>query len=431
MKMCVGEKKTDDLSEYSWEEIRKHNSKKDRWIVIEGNVYNVSTWAKKHPGGERIIGIHAGEDASDAWTAFHGNKDMVMKYLKPLKVGYLRKEEDYETELQKDFRELRRKVEEMGMFKASPWFFGLTVGQILVFELLAVLNLWYFGTGVIPYLFTAILLVTAQAQAGWTQHDFGHLSVFNSSKWNHYAHIFIINVLKGVSSSWWNHRHFQHHAKPNIIRKDPDIRLDYLFLIGKNLPIEWGKKKKGFMPYNKQQTYFYFILPPFLLPIYFNFEVPYFLFKFRKYWEMFWMFMFFVRYELMFYQFLGFWGTLGLYFFVRFLESHWFVWTTQMNHIPMEVDKEKGSDWVTMQLAATCNVDPSFFNDWFTGHLNYQIEHHLFPSMPRHNLAKVMPLCKSLCKKHGIEYTSKPLLTAFGDIVGSLRSSGELWYDAY
>lgn len=46
-----------------------------------------------------------------------------------------------------------------------------------------------------------------------------------------------------------------------------------------------------------------------------------------------------------------------------------------MNHIPMDVDTDQDDDWVTGQLKATCNVDQSFFNDWFSGHLNFQIEH--------------------------------------------------------
>lgn len=41
----------------------------------------------------------------------------------------------------------------------------------------------------------------------------------------------------------------------------------------------------------------------------------------------------------------------------------------------------------------------------------------LFPRMPRHNYHKVAPLVQSLCAKHGIEYQSKPLLSAFADIV--------------
>uniref|UniRef100_A0A670HSK0 Fatty acid desaturase domain-containing protein n=1 Tax=Podarcis muralis TaxID=64176 RepID=A0A670HSK0_PODMU len=95
---------------------------------------------------------------------------------------------------------------------------------------------------------------------------------------------------------------------------------------------------------------------------------------------------------------------------IKFIESHWFVWVTQMNPHPMNIDYDKN-------LQATCNVDQSLFNDWFSGHLNFQIEHHLFPTMPRHNFHKVTPLVKSLCAKHGIEYQSKPLLTAFADIV--------------
>lgn len=41
----------------------------------------------------------------------------------------------------------------------------------------------------------------------------------------------------------------------------------------------------------------------------------------------------------------------------------------------MRVEKEKEEDWFSLQLATTCNVDSSPFNDWFTGHLNFQIEH--------------------------------------------------------
>lgn len=47
-----------------------------------------------------------------------------------------------------------------------------------------------------------------------------------------------LNIFKGVSGDWWNYRHFQHHAKPNTIRKDPDIRFGSLLVLGKILPRE-------------------------------------------------------------------------------------------------------------------------------------------------------------------------------------------------
>lgn len=71
----------------------------------------------------------------------------------------------------------------------------------------------------------------------------------------------------------------------------------------------------------------------------------------------------------------GFWASFRWYFFIRFLESHWFTWVTQISHMPMEIDTDKRRDWVSMQLAGTCDIEGSWFNDWFTGHLNYQIEH--------------------------------------------------------
>ena len=69
---------------------------------------------------------------------------------------------------------------------------------------------------------------------------------------------FCFYFLQAASSHWWNFRHFQHHAKPNVIKKDPDIDIAYLFLIGDHIPKSWGTRKLGFMPYNFQHSYFFF-----------------------------------------------------------------------------------------------------------------------------------------------------------------------------
>uniref|UniRef100_A0A670HR84 Fatty acid desaturase domain-containing protein n=2 Tax=Podarcis muralis TaxID=64176 RepID=A0A670HR84_PODMU len=152
----------------------------------------------------------------------------------------------------------------------------------------------------------------------------------------------------------------------------------------------------------------------------------------RKKWMEFACIVFYnIRVCLMFVPLMGFKTFMAFYWLARFLESTWFLWVSQMNHIPMTIDYDKNLDWVSAQLAATCDVDQSLFNDWYTGHLNFQIEHHLFPTMPRHNYWKVAPLVKSLCAKHGIKYQCKPLLTAFADILHTLKESGEHWLDAY
>ena len=52
------------LRHFSWEEIRKHRTKEDRWIVIDNVVYNVSHWCKNHPGGDKLLAHYSGEDAT-------------------------------------------------------------------------------------------------------------------------------------------------------------------------------------------------------------------------------------------------------------------------------------------------------------------------------------------------------------------------------
>lgn len=49
---------------FRWEEIQKHNVRTDQWLVVDRKVYNVTAWAKRHPGGHRVIGHYAGEDAT-------------------------------------------------------------------------------------------------------------------------------------------------------------------------------------------------------------------------------------------------------------------------------------------------------------------------------------------------------------------------------
>jgi len=229
-----------------------------------------------------------------------------------------------------------------------------------------------------------------------------------------------------------------------VIRLDPDVKMAYFFLIGDAMPKMWGEKKKGHQLYRWQHLYWFLVAPPALLPVYFHIEVIARVVKKRDWGEGGWILSFFGRWwALGAPLFAGAEGSVGygmlvtvaFYFWIRMIESHWFVWVTQMSHLSMEVDYHKTAldhkPWFESQLATTCNVEQSSFNDWFTGHLNFQIEHHLFPTMPRHNLYLVAPRIRALCEKHGLKYESKTLYRAFADIVVMLQKSGELWHEAY
>ena len=64
--MCnsLSPKEKDDLPSFKWEEIKKHTGYNDKWIVLHTEVYDVSRWCFKHPGGAKIIANSAGQDAT-------------------------------------------------------------------------------------------------------------------------------------------------------------------------------------------------------------------------------------------------------------------------------------------------------------------------------------------------------------------------------
>ena len=74
-------------------------------------------------------------------------------------------------------------------------------------------------------------------------HDFGHSSFFAKHRYNRYIQMFYIGLIKGGSVDWWNHKHNQHHAKPNVIGKDPDTENDPLFVMGNIQPVRVSLKQ--------------------------------------------------------------------------------------------------------------------------------------------------------------------------------------------
>ncbi|XP_077997443.1 acyl-CoA 6-desaturase-like [Glandiceps talaboti] len=420
---------------FTWDEVKKHASRDDKWIVIDDEVFDITRWSRKHPGGGKVISHYAGQDATDAFAAFHRThrRAFVSKYMKPIRVGRLAPNETKQQEIEKDFRDLREVAEKMNLFTPSYFFYHLHIVIVVLFDIFGYLFLQYFGVNWLTFIATALILGSGMGQSGWLQHDFGHLSVYKSNKLNNFVHHLLMGPLKGASSSWWKHMHYQHHAKPNVMDKDPDVRVEKVFVVGDKMPKKVAKEKNYWLPYNLQHKYFPIIGPPLLFPVYF--QIMLFRFFYQR-WRTHYMeiALFLTYYIRLFYWYapmVGIPATFLLYEMIRVVESTWFTWVSQSNHIPMEIDQDQERPWVPLQMHATRNIEKSFFNDWFTGHLNFQIEHHLFPTMPRHNLYKIKPFVKELCKKHGLEYQEVSLSYAFKDILRSLEKSGQMWFDEY
>merc|ERR1712046_552835 len=84
---------------------------------------------------------------------------------------------------------------------------------------------------------------------------------------------------------------------------------------------------------------------------------------------------------------------------------------------------DESDEWFKMQVATTMNVDCPWWMDWFHGGLQFQIEHHLFPRLPRHNLRECRKLVKALCKKHDVEYKELPFIDGNIRVYNQLKLS--------
>lgn len=256
------------------------------------------------------------------------------------------------------------------------------------------------------------------AQGGLLQHDLGHASIFFDCKTNYAAHIFFYTFLMGGSADWWKGRHTRHHASPNHTEVDLDIRTLPLFA--------WDKKqyKKSVRGLTKYQTWYWpFLGPPTMLWIYRILNVL-------------WMVRYFNWVETM---------ALALHFTVLGWlvwmgnVSTWFLWWTwtlmiggaylgwifALNHTmyPIYRQDNEERDWVSATLTTTQNVSPSFLVDMISGHLDYQVEHHLWPRMPRHNYELIHPRLLALCQKHNLPFYEESWPNAIKSIYRTLHNA--------
>jgi fatty acid desaturase len=75
-----------------------------------------------------------------------------------------------------------------------------------------------------------------------------------------------------------------------------------------------------------------------------------------------------------------------------------------------EVEDESRGGWYVRQLTGSANIDGGPLFHVASGHLGYQVEHHLFPDMPSNRYGEVAPEVKDVCERYGLPYNSGPFL---------------------
>ena len=95
------------------------------------------------------------------------------------------------------------------------------------------------------------------------------------------------------------------------------------------------------------------------------------------------------------------------------------------NHIGMPlVSPNLRLDFLRRQVLMSRNISGGPLMSPFMGGLNYQVEHHLFPSMARPHLRTIQPLVEAYCAAEGVPYTQTSLWAAYRNVIGYLNSVG-------
>jgi fatty acid desaturase len=95
------------------------------------------------------------------------------------------------------------------------------------------------------------------------------------------------------------------------------------------------------------------------------------------------------------------------------------------NHKGMPILSEEDElDYLRRQVVTSRNIRGGRFADFVLGGLNYQIEHHLFPSMPRPSLRRAQAIVRAHCREHGLTYHESTILGSYAQVLRHLHAVG-------
>ncbi|MBD8043468.1 acyl-CoA desaturase [Arthrobacter sp. Sa2BUA2] len=260
-------------------------------------------------------------------------------------------------------------------------------------------------------------------QIAFITHEASHRQVFESGPANDRAGRFLANAVVGISYQWWMNKHNRHHANPNTVGKDPDIEMDTI-----SFQVEQAETRKGLMAWlTRRQGWLFF---PLLLLEGINLHATSIRHLFSKnkvkgrYTEITLVFLrlglyigavFFFLPVGMAFAFLGVQlGVFGVYMGASFAPNH--------KGMPL-IPRDSKVDFLSRQVLTSRNITGRGMST-FMGGLNYQVEHHLFPSMPRPHLARASEIVKEHCAKHKIPYTEATITESYGIVVRYLNRVG-------
>ena len=307
--------------------------------------------------------------------------------------------------------------------RRAVWFYallftGLTLalgGALAAFILLG--DTWY-------QLIVAFAVGIILTQFAFIGHEASHRQVFHDGPANDRLGRAIATFISGLSYSWWMNKHTRHHGNPNTIGKDPDIETETLAFYEERAASRRGwlrslVRHQGnlFFPLllvegiNLHRASFFWLLTERkisgrateLTMMVVRFAVFFFVIFSWLSWE--------IGLAFVAVQFAVF----GLYMGASFAPNH--------KGMPL-IPRGAKVDFMSRQVLTSRNVSGGLPATAFMGGLNYQIEHHLFPSMARPYLARARVIVRENCETTGLEYTETSLWRSYGIVIRYLNRVG-------
>jgi len=321
-----------------------------------------------------------------------------------------------------DYAQLSHQVKQAGLLERRPgrYIWKITVTAALLAAGWAVFVLvgdsWW-------QLAVAAFLAVMFTQAGFLGHDAGHRQISGSRRASYILGILVGNLGIGLSYGWWVSKHNRHHAHPNTEGADPDITMKVLAFTAAQARAGRGLSRMAF----RYQAYLFF---PLLFGEAFSVhaasiralasrdsgrrpaEAALLALHFAGYFAAVFLVLSPVKAVVFI---LVQQGLFGLYLGASFAP----------NHMGMPIlGAADRSDFLRRQVLTSRNVRGGWLTDLALGGLNYQIEHHLFPSMPRPNLRRSQALVKEFCQQRGLSYCEASFGGSYAQALRYLNTIG-------
>ena len=320
-----------------------------------------------------------------------------------------------------EYAQLSRQIKEAGLLELRSayyiWKITLTVAALAAgwTAFIVVGDSWW-------QLAVAGFLAVVFTQIGFLGHDAGHRQIFGTRRASYVAGVLLGNLGIGLSYGWWVGKHNRHHAHPNQEDADPDIAVGALAFTAAQARAARGLARLTF----RYQAYLFF---PLLLLEAVSLHVASGQALSRqarhRSWERALLIIHFAGYLTAVFLVLSpvkavvfiivQQGLFGLYLGCSFAPNH--------KGMPI-LDAADRSDFLRRQVLTSRNVRGGLLTDFALGGLNYQIEHHLFPSMPRPNLRRSQTLIEAFCQQHDLPYCQASLAGSYAQALRHLNTVG-------